>query len=265
MADLQPVNVPPNASFWEHLRLVKEAIFDVGMRDDFNNYNLSWIHFSPLEYEPYFAWHTGSVYIPPLYYQRISTMIDSKEDEGIPLDLPIFWFGVLRQVMSMMSRRGVLYEKNGHHRQTLGFATDKLWSNGRPCIESMLRSIGARGMDEEYDYLPGEPYLVNFLYEHFISKVDSWRKRSKPGADKVFLHDNPEITLDKLFAIGLGSNFCRKEDSDIEKFYQAKPPNINYKQRLLYLILTWLKFRDVFNCTGTDKYVADGHKPCYPY
>ncbi|XP_075539915.1 uncharacterized protein LOC142574786 [Dermacentor variabilis] len=201
----KPVNVPPKASFWEHLRLVKEAIFDVGMQDDFDNYNLSWIHFSPLEYEPYFAWHTGYLYIPPLYYQRISTMIDAKDDEGIPLDLPIFWFGVLRQVLSVLSQRGSLYEKNGHHRLSLGFDSDRLWAAGRPCIEAVLTSIGARGEEEEYDYLQGEPYLVKFLYELFISKADSWRQRSKPGADKVFLHDNPELTLEKLFAIGLGS------------------------------------------------------------
>ncbi|XP_065280482.1 uncharacterized protein [Dermacentor albipictus] len=260
-----PVDVPPKASFWEHLRLVKEAIFDGGMHDDFNNYNLSWIHFSPLAYEPYLAWHTGSVYIPPLYYQRISTMIDTKDEEGIPLDLPIFWFGVLREVLSILSQRGSLYEKNGRHRLSLGFDTDRRWGAGRPCIEAVLDYIGGTGGEEEYDYLQVDPYLVKFLYELYVSKAESWRQRSKPGADKVFLHDNPDLTLEKLFAIGLGSNFCRKEDSELETFYKEKPPNLNHKQRLMYLILTWMNFRDVFNCTGTDKYVIDGQRPCYPY
>ncbi|XP_049520646.1 uncharacterized protein LOC125944319 [Dermacentor silvarum] len=78
-----PVSVPQNASFWEHLRLVKEAMFEVGMRDDYNNYNLSFQHFSPFEYEPYFAWHTGTLYIPPLFYQKLSTMTDAKDEEGM--------------------------------------------------------------------------------------------------------------------------------------------------------------------------------------
>lgn len=129
----------------------------------------------------------------------------------------------------------------------------------------MLSRIGVHAFDEEYDFLPADPYLVTFLYQLFLSKTDSWRKQNKPGAEKVFLHDNPEITLDKLFAIALGSNFCRKENKQLKRFHREKPPNLNQKQWLMYLILTWPKFREIFNCTATDKYVLDGHRPCYPY
>ncbi|KAL1414610.1 hypothetical protein MTO96_007285 [Rhipicephalus appendiculatus] len=263
--EIRPMTVPKSASFWEHLRLVKEAIFDVGMSDSFDNTNLSWVHFSPLAHEPYFAWDVGAIYIPPLFYERIRTMTDVKDDEGIPLDLPLFWWAVLRQFATILSQRGCLYEKNAKHRHTLGFDTDKVWSIGRPCIDFVLSNIGASVGAEEYDYLHAEPYLLMFLHHLYMTKAESWKAKAKPDAEKILLHDHPDLTLDKLFAIAFGSNFCRKEDADIRTFRSEKPPNLNRKQWLMYLIQTWVKFRDIFNCTGTDKYVIDHFTPCHNY
>ncbi|KAH8040517.1 hypothetical protein HPB51_011213 [Rhipicephalus microplus] len=200
-----PVTMPLTASFWEQLRLVKEAIFDVGMRDSFDNTNLSWVHFSPLAREPFFAWEIGAIYIPPLFYERIRTMTDVKDDEGIPLDLPLFWWAVLRQFATILSQRGCLYEKNGQHRDTLGFDTDNAWSISRPCIDLVLSNLGASAGAEEYDYLHAEPYVLKFLHNLYVTKAEIWKKKVKPDAEKVLLHDHPDLTLDKLFAIAFAS------------------------------------------------------------
>ncbi|KAL3206508.1 hypothetical protein MRX96_040012 [Rhipicephalus microplus] len=221
-----PVTMPLTASFWEQLRLVKEAIFDVGMRDSFDNTNLSWVHFSPLAREPFFAWEIGAIYIPPLFYERIRTMTDVKDDEGIPLDLPLFWWAVLRQFATILSQRGCLYEKNGQHRDTLGFDTDNAWSISRPCIDLVLSNLGASAGAEEYDYLHAEPYVLKFLHNLYVTKAEIWKKKVKPDAEKVLLHDHPDLTLDKLFAIAFASNFCSKKDAGYTDILLGKAASV---------------------------------------
>ncbi|XP_077508586.1 uncharacterized protein LOC144119964 [Amblyomma americanum] len=251
----QPIPVPQNATFWEHLYLIKKEIWDKGMQDHRSAHNLTWIHFSTLEHQPRFSMYLRALYVPAIFYQRIWAMTDPNETEAIPLDLPIFWWPILHQLTGMMAEGISTSTLTGGAGQSMGFRFDRVWAGSQACHVSMLHGLGYAPLTSDAWHAPSEPFLLEFLYNLFMSKTESWKMKDKPTAEQVFLHDYPDITIDKLFVIAIGSNFCRKDDDDIKQFRRERTnAGMTAKQRLTYLMRYWPKFRKIFNCSDTDVY-----------